>query len=61
MTVRELVEAGYEDAEILINGIPLEEYELTCNEEVVDYLKNPKEGILFSITIQKVLRITRGE
>lgn len=61
MTVRELVEAGYEDAEILINGISLEEYELTCNEEVVDYIKNPKEGILFSITTQKVLRTTRGE
>lgn len=61
MTVHELVEAGYEDAEILINGIPLEEYQLTCAEEVVDYIENPKEGILISITIQKVLRITRGE
>ena len=61
MTARELVETGYGNAEILINGIPLEEYQLTCAEEVVDYIKNPKEGILFSITTQKVLRITRGE
>lgn len=38
MTARELVEAGYGNAEILINGIPLEEYQLTCAEEVVDYI-----------------------
>ena len=61
MTAKDLVEMGYGNAEILLDGSPINKHQINYTGRITDVtFGDPKEDVIFTVIANETLNITRG-